>query len=325
MKYYLNACFAIAIGLFSASDVSVAADYPSRPVSVVVGFPAGQMIDLFSRVVAQGLSEELRSNFIVENRPGQGGSIALGQLKHDKPDGYTMAVAATAALAVNPHLYGNTLKYDPLVDFRYAAMLGQIPFVLVTHADSPFHSLRDVVKYAQENPGKLTYSSPGNGTLPHLGMLQLQKTLGIKLLHVPYKGSPRAVQDLAAGRIDIAFDTQALTQPLAEAGKLRMLAVTGAERLESLPQVPTMTESGAPGFTLTAWFTLALPKGASEHVVSVLNRAISNLMQKENFLTAIKRTGATPLVATPQEAEALVARDFSTWKGPVKEAAATVD
>ncbi|MFA5488247.1 MAG: tripartite tricarboxylate transporter substrate binding protein [Candidimonas sp.] len=325
MKNFLSACFAVAAGLFSITHAAAAADYPSKPVSIIVGFPAGQMIDLLSRVVAQGLSEETGSNFIVENRPGQGGSIALGQLKNEKPDGYAMAVAATAALAVNPHLYGETLKYDPSTDFRYAAMLGQIPFVLVTHAGSPFHSLQDVVKYARENPGKLSYSSPGNGTLPHLGMLRLQKKLGIDLLHVPYKGSPQAVQDLAAGRIDIAFDTQALTQPLAEAGKLRMLAVTGAERLESLPGIPTMMESGAVDFTLTAWFTLALPKGAPDDVVNTLGRAIKNLMQQDKTLEAVKKTGATPLIMTPQEAEALVARDFGTWGVLVKEAAATVD
>lgn len=325
MKNFLKACFAIAAGLLSVANASAASDYPSRPASIIVGFPAGQMIDLLSRVVAQGLSEELNANFVVENRPGQGGSIALGQLKNEKSDGYAMAVAATAALAVNPHLYGDTLRYDPLTDFRYAAMLGQIPFVLVTHAGSPFHTLQDVVKYARENPGKLSYSSPGNGTLPHLGMLRLQKLLNIDLLHVPYKGSPQAVQDLAAGRIDIAFDTQALTQPLVEAGKLRMLAVTGTERLEALPKVPTMMEAGASDFTLTAWFTLALPKGVPDHVVEVLNNAVGNLMRQEKTLDAVRKTGATPLVMTPQEAQALVARDFSTWEVFVKEAAATVD
>src|SRR5690625_1834791 len=188
---------AFTLGLIGFdSAITAAAEYPNKPIRLLVGFPAGQMTDLLTRAVADELSKLLNNPIYVENKPGQGGSIALSQLARSTPDGYTLMLSPPAGLVINPNIY-NSINYNTLEDFQPIAQVGEVPFVLIANNEMPFNTVQEFIDYAKERPGELAFISPGNGTLPHLGMVLFQKENNLSLVHVPYKGSPTAVADLA--------------------------------------------------------------------------------------------------------------------------------
>lgn len=314
---------ALGIGCLSP-QVALAEDYPAKSIKLSVGFPAGQMTDLLTRVLAERLSKSLGETVVVENKPGQGGSIALGQLARAKPDGYELMLSPTAALVINPALY-KSVSYNTLKEFSPIAKVAEVPFVLVANADMPFDDVQGLIEYARKNPGQLTFSSPGNGTLPHLGMALFQKQTGVSMTHIPYKGSPRAMIDLASGRVNIGFDTEVVTKPFVEGKKMKVLAVTGDERLDSMPDVPTVKESGVSNFELVAWFGIVAPKGTSQHVVSLINRKVKEAAQDEEFVSLLSTTGARPSASSPEEFAQLLASEHTKWEAIVKDSAATVD
>lgn len=299
-----------------------AVNYPAKPVKLSVGFPPGQMTDLLTRVLAERLSASLGETVVVENKPGQGGSIALGQLARARPDGYELALSPTAALVINPAVY-DSLPYDTLRDFTPIAKVAEVPFVLVASAAMPFDDVAGLIEYAKTHT--LTHTSPGNGTLPHLGMLLFQKKTGTELVHVPYKGSPRAMTDMAAGLVDVGFDTEVVTKPFVDSKKMKVLAVTGDERLASMPNVPTIRESGISDFNLVAWFGILAPKDTPSEIVMLLNEKIHDAAQDEKFIAAVASTGAKPSPSTPSEFGDLLASELAKWRSIVKESSATVD
>ena len=309
---------------FSLGTAVAKENYPSKPISMVVGFPAGQATDMMSRLVADAMAKELGQTIVVENKPGQATSIALNHLKDTPADGYSMMLATPAGVVINPHLYKD-MRYETMKDFDFVGTVAEMPFILTTHAESPFNSVAEFLQHAKENPGRVTFSSPGNGSLAHLGMMLLQKQTGVELTHVPYKGSPRAVQDLAAGRIDIGFDTPPLILPLAKAGKLRPLAATSAERIAELPELPTMMEAGVPDFTMTAWFIMVVPKGVDKAVIDKLNVTLRKILADEAFVERLANTGAVPRYSTPEDAAALIREDYAMWGELVKASSAQVD
>ncbi len=246
-----------ALSLATLCPLPVAAQGNKVP-RIVIGFPAGQGIDLVSRIVADAMREEVGETVIVENKPGQGGSIALGQVARATPDGATILISAMAALVVAPHLYKN-VTYDTSTSFAPVGRVVDMPMVLVVHPSLPVKTLPELIDYVKARPDKLSHSSSGNSTVSHIAMEELKHATGMKILHVPYQGSAAAMNDLIAGNVQIAMDTVAATQAHIKAGRLRLISAGGLERMPFFPDTPTIAEQGFPGFEANAWIGMLLP------------------------------------------------------------------
>src|SRR6201990_3352052 len=219
--------------------------YPSKPIRLVVGFPAGTATDLVARQVVEGIKRNTGWVMYVDNKPGQGGSIGARELVRSAPDGYTLLVTANGPLITNPNLYSN-VEYDTLRDFTPIGQIATLPYILVVNSSKPYNSVQDIVAAAKKAPGKLNFSSTGVGTTSHLIGSMFSKSTGVVATHVPYKGSAESMTGLLGGSIDFTFDTTVATTPLVKSGQLRALAVTSKQRLPALPDVPTLTETGTP-------------------------------------------------------------------------------
>ena len=296
-----------------------AADYPARPVKVVVAFTAGGTTDILARSMSQKLSERFRQTFIVENRPGGGGNIGTEYAARAAPDGYTLIVDSVGPIAVNPSLYKN-LNINPLTDLVPVVQMADVPNVMVVNPDVPAKTLEEFVAYAKAHPGKLNYSSTGIGTSSHLSGFMLGKRAGIETTHVPYKGAD-ALNDLLAGRVQFMFATIPSVIGQIHAGKLRAIAVSSAHRSRSLPDVPTVEERGYPGFEAGSWFGFFAPKGTPEPVVLALNRAVNEALP--SLEANMVREGADPVGGSPAQFAAFVQKEYEKWKTVVHESGAT--
>ncbi len=291
---------------------------------IIVGFPPGQATDLVARLLAERLGPALGETVIVENRPGQGGSVALAALAKSPPDGRTMVLAPLASMVVNPHLYKN-VGYDSLKDFEHVALVGDLPLVLVATPSVPVKSLPELIAYAKANPNKLAHPSSGNGTLSHLGMVDFERRAGITILHVPYLGSPAAMTDLMAGRVQVAFDTVAVTKPYIQSGKMRLLAVGYGTRLKEFPDTPTVAEQGFPGFSLSAWLGIVVPAGTPQERVEQLSAALVKIVQTPYIVDKYTKLGVLPRSMPADEFHAFVQSEYLRWGAIVKASGAKVD
>lgn len=316
VKWMGAALFAVAL--------SAQAVYPERPVKLMVGFPAGQATDTVARLLAEKLTLNLGQTVVVENKPGQGGSVALAQLAKAPADGYTMMITAAAAMVTNPHLYKN-VGYDPVRDFAPSAMLVELPLALVAHPSAPFNTVQELVAYAKANPGKLSYSSVGNGTMSHLAMERLKRETGTSLVHIPYQGSPRAVADLIAGSVLVGFDTLTVTLPQIEAKKLKPIAVATQRRVPSMAGVPTVIETGIADFTASPWLGVLFPKGTAPEVVNRMHTELMKVMEDPAVQKSMQGINAVPRTAGPQEFGKVIADDLQRWGRIVAESGARVD
>ena len=314
----------LIIFLFMALAASLAQAQGEKINKIIVGFPPGQATDQVARLLAQELSSELKESFIVENRPGQGGSVALATLARSKPDGSTMVLAALASLVVNPHLYKN-VGYATLGDFEPIALVADLPMLLVVNPKVPVHSYEELVSYAKNHPGELNYASSGNGTLSHLGMEELKRNTGMKIAHIPYSGSARSIADVVGGGVQVAIDTVAVTQAQIRAGKLRLLATTYSERLPAFPDTPTIAELGVSGFKLSAWLGLIAPKGTPPDRLAQLNKAVLKVVQSEAVRRQYATLGAVPRTMPTSIFRKFVAAEYERWGSGVRQAALTVD
>lgn len=298
--------------------------YPDRPVKLVVGFPAGQATDIVARMLADRLSQSMGQPFVVENRPGQGGSLGLAHLAKAPADGYTMVLAATASLVTNPHLY-KSVGYDSLTDFAPSGMVVEIPLALVAHPSAPFNDLAGMVAYAKAHPGKLDYSSVGNGTLSHLAMERLKREAGVSITHIPYQGSVRSIADLIAGNVMISFDTLTVTVPHIESKRLKLIAVASGKRVPQLPGAPTMIEAGMPGFVASPWLGLLFPKGTPQSIVMTMNAEVRKAMEDPGMQKSMQTIGALPRPNSPEEFTRLIQEDHARWGRLVRESGIRVD
>jgi tripartite-type tricarboxylate transporter receptor subunit TctC len=302
---------------------ALAQDWPSKPVRVVVGFTAGGTTDVLARNVSQQLSERLRQPFFIENKPGAGGNIGTEVVVHAAPDGYTVMVSSVGPIAVNPTLYPR-LPINPLVDLVPIVQIADVPNVLVVHPSVPAKSLSELVAHAKANPGSLNCSSTGIGTSSHLSCFLLGRRAGLEVTHVPYKGAD-ALRDLLTGRVQFMFATIPSVKQHIDAGALRALAVSSAARSRSLPDVPTVAESGYPGFEAGSWFGFFAPRGVPAEVVSTLNRHVNEILAVPAVDAAMVREGADPVGGTPQQFAQFVQREFEKWRTVVKESGATAE
>ena len=305
-----------------AAAVALAQPYPSRPVKIIVAFTAGGTSDIMARSLAQRLSERYGQSFVVENKPGAGGNIGTEMAVRSPPDGYTLIVNSVGPMAVNPTLY-KSLPYDPLTDLVPVAQISDVPNVLVVHPSIGVKTLEQFVAYAKANPGTLNYASTGIGTSSHLSGYMLASRAGFEATHVPYNGA-EALKDLQAGRIQFMFATIPSVIAHIKAGNLVALAVTSTARSRSLPEVPTVAESGFPGFQAGSWFGVFAPKGTPAAIIAELNRATNEFIAERQVQSRMIEEGADPAGGTPQQFGAFVRREFEKWRTVVRESGATV-
>lgn len=307
-----------------ASAAQAQPAYPDKPIRLVIPFPPGGGTDIMARLVAQKLTEAHKWTVVPENKAGAGGTVGISEAAKGKPDGYDMVMGQKDNLVIGPWLYKN-LPWNPVTDFSAVAHVAWSPVIIATSVDSRFKTLADVVEAARVSPGTITYGSPGNGTSIHLAGDQFEKAAGIKLSHIPYKGSNPAMMDTLAGNVDLLVSSVPSAMGQVKAGKLRPLAVTSAQRSSSLPDVPTVAESGFAGFDISTWYGLLMPAGAPEAVVSQVNQAVNALLATPELQDAIKAQGAEPLAMSVQDFSQLLADDYQAWEKIVRDAGIQIE
>lgn len=290
--------------------------YPAKPVTFVVPTAAGGTTDLSARMVAQALSPVLGQSVVVDNKGGGNGAIAAAIVKRAEADGYTLLMQYSGYHVISPHLM-KTPQWD-LKDFRPVANVISAPQIIVVRGDLPVKTLPELIAYAKANPGKLNYASSGNGSLQHVTGAMLEQQGGVKMVHVPYKGTGPALQDLLGGQVDLTFGTAPPFMPHIQAGKLRVLAVTGKERLPSLPDAPTTAEAGYPGVNATSWFALFAPTAVPQPVVDRLAADLKKVVEDPAFRKKAQEQGASADYQGPQQLAERVKADYANWAGVIK-------
>jgi tripartite-type tricarboxylate transporter receptor subunit TctC len=321
-----SACIRGALALLAltaAASTALAQAWPAKSVRVVVAFTAGGTTDILTRSVNQQLTEKLKQSFVVDNKPGAGGNLGTELVVRSAPDGYTLMVNSVGPIAVNPTLYSR-LPYNPLTDLVPIVQIADVPNVLVVNASLPIKTFDEFIAHAKANPGKLNYASTGTGTSSHLSGFVLGKRAAIDATHVPYKGAD-ALRDLLAGRVQFMFATIPSVMAHINSGGLRAIAVTSLKRSRSLPDVPTVAESGFPGFEAGSWFGYFAPKGTSPEVVASLNKAVNEIIAVPAMEAQLIKEGADPAGGTPQQFSQFVQREYEKWKAVVQESGAKAD
>jgi tripartite-type tricarboxylate transporter receptor subunit TctC len=318
----IAACMAaatLALGMGAAAQ-----DYPTKPIKIIVPFPPAGGTDVLSRSIAQSITNETKWIFVIDNRPGAGGNIGLDAVAKSAPDGYTIAMGQTANLAVNPALY-SAMPFDPLKDFAPIVLVSSQPLIVVVSATSPHKTLADLVDAAKKAPGRINMASASNGTIGHIAGEIFQRRAGIKMTHVPYKGAGPAVTDLIGGSVDCFFGNSQSVGGLLAAGRLRPLAVTSPKRMATLPNVPTVAESGYPGFEAATWSGLVAPAATPRAIVDRLNAAANSALKHKDLLDKLKEDGSVPLGGTPQQFADFIRSETVKWAAAVRDAGIKLD
>lgn len=297
--------------------------YPSKPVRLVVPFAPGGSSEIIARSLAARLSQTLGQQVFVENKPGGAGNIAMEEVKRASPDGHTLILGHVGTLAVNPAMFGTKLPYDPVQDFAPIALLASVPNVIAANPQLPVKTLADLVRLAKEKPGQLNYGTAGNGSAGHLAMEYFKLNAGIDIQHVPYRGTGPMVSDLLAGQTQLTFNGIPPIIGQIKTGKLRPIAVGSAQRVSSLPDVPTIAESGYPGFETSQWYGLLAPAGTPKPVIAKLNAEIAAALKSPETTRKITEDGGLVVGGTPEEFAALIAKEKERWGRVVKAARIT--
>ncbi|VTU28008.1 Argininosuccinate lyase [Variovorax sp. SRS16] len=306
---FLQAC-AAALCL-AVSSSGLAQGYPSKPVRLVVPFPAGGATDLFARTLGQKMSEKLGAQLIIDNKPGAGGAIGSDYAAKAQPDGYTLLLATSSTHSIGPSI--NKLPYDVVRDFTPIAHVGDAPSIMLVPNDSPAKTVREWIDYAKKNPGKLNYASSGNGTIVQLTAELFKSQAGVFVTHIPYKGTALAIPDLISGKVDVLFDSLPTGMPHVRNGRLRALGVTSLKRSPLAPELPPIADT-LPGFESNTWFGLYGPKGLPADVVTRVNTAANEALSDPEVRDKLARLGIEPATSTPAQLATLVAQDAAKWK-----------
>ena len=305
----LTATLALACLMLASLSGAHAQGYPSKPVRIIVPYPAGGGIDIMSRLIGQRLAQRLGQSVVVENKPGAGTLVAAETVARAAPDGHTLLVTTDATITINPHLYAK-LPYDPVKDFAPITQLVLLNQMLLANPQVPASNLKELIAYAKANPGKLNYASYGVGSQPHLAMEILKNQAGIDIVHVPYKGIPQAVPAAIAGEVQLTFSGAASSQAHIKAGRLKALAIGGTKRLGIVPDVPTFAEAGFPDVPANAWFGLFAPAGTPREVIATLHAEVTRILRDPDFLQKeILAKGYELVAGTPEEFAAFLVAD----------------
>jgi tripartite-type tricarboxylate transporter receptor subunit TctC len=318
MKSTWLAALVLSLGAFGAQ----AQTYPSKPVKIVVGFAPGGGSDFAARVIAQQLTERMKNQVIVENKPGAGSLIGAEYVIKSAPDGYTLLLTP-ASYTVNPSVY--KLSFDPLNDITPIAQISKGPYIVSVHPSVPAKTLKELVAYAKANPGKLSYASSGNGAHIHVATEYFLYTAGISIVHVPYKGTGPALNDTVGGQVQMIFGSVATALQYVKSGRLRPLAVTTPKRIAAAPDVPTVAESGYPGWEVTNWHGLVGPKGLPKEIVQRLNKEVNVAVHSPDMVKVLSGDGLEPAGGTPEDLAALLKAEVARWAQVVKRANIKLD
>jgi len=326
MKPRLNLVRLFALGMtgltWAGISDAAALDYPTRPVRWIVGYPAGGSTDIVARLVGQYLSEKLGQQFIIENKPGAGNNIATEAVIHAAPDGYTL-LFVNPANGINASLY-KKLSFNFVRDIAPVGGITRVPNVMEVNPNVPAKTVAEFIAYAKANPNKVNMASSGNGTSVHLSGELFMAMTGVKLTHVPYRGSAPALTDMIAGQVQVLFDNLPSSIQHVTGGKLRALAVTTDKRSDALPDVPTVAET-VPGYEASAWFGMGAPKGTPPEVIAVLNKTINEALADPNIKARLAEMGGMHMGGTPAEFGKIIADETEKWRKVVEFAGASVD
>jgi tripartite-type tricarboxylate transporter receptor subunit TctC len=328
MKSYRHVTFALWVGLLTAAIaplITAAADYPTKPIRLVVPSAPGGGTDIIGRLIAQGLGDSWHQTVVVDNRGGAGGVAGVTIVaRQSAPDGYTMLLGSVGHLSFLPAVRPN-LGYDAQKDLTPISLAAVQPFLVAASLSLPANSIKELVEQAKSRPGTIRYGSGGSGSASHLGIELMQLNAGFSMLHVPYKGSNPALTALMGGEVQIAIAGLQTVLPHAKAGRLKALAVTGAKRARIAPEVPTVAESGIPGYAFDVWYGLVFPGGTPRAIVQKTNAEVVKLLQHPEVSKRFASAGVEPQTSTPEAFTALMAREASTWGKVVKAANIRVD
>jgi tripartite-type tricarboxylate transporter receptor subunit TctC len=296
-----------------AGSVMAQSGFPDKPLHIIVPQPPGGGFDLVGRVLADKLAPIMRESFIVENKPGVGTVVGTDYVAKQAADGYTAVVGSISNIVMNPWLYKN-LPYDPIKDFVPVGLVTSYSYTLIGRKGLPFTDLKGLIKYAQENPGKLTYASGGNGTGQHVLAAALWKNAGVDCVHIPYKGAQAAYTDIIGGRVDLFFDLSPTAKPHIDSGSVVTFATSGATRNPNLPNVPTVIETGVSNIQLESWFGLFLPAKTPAAIVTKWQEAFSQVANQADVKDRFEKAGGKPIAPSPAEVKNMVQNDYNRWK-----------
>ena len=311
--------FCIALAAASAS-----AQYPNRPLRLIVPFPPGGAVDILGRAISLNARDIFGQNIVVDNRAGFGGAVGSEIAARSSPDGYTLLMASTSTISINPVLYSK-LAYHPTRDFTPVTLVAFVPHLVTASTAVPASNLKEFIAFAKAKPGQLQYGSAGSGTPHHIAMEMFKRMAGIDLLHVPYKGTAPAVLDLLSGRVNIMSAEVLALLPHVRAGKLRALGMATSTRNQIAPDIPTISEAGVPGFEVTGWYGVVAPAGTAREIVSLLSRGIAKSLSAPDMQQRLSDLGATPVGNTPDEFAAFIKREGAKWAKAVKDSGAKVE
>ncbi len=303
---------------FVCVPAATAADWPTRPVRLIVPFTPGGSTDILGREIAQKLQQALGQPFVVENRPGAGGSIGATAVANSAPDGYTLLMGHIGTLAINPSLYPK-LSYDPLTSFSPVALVARVPNVLVVNPAVPAKSVQELVALAKARPGALRYASGGNGSAAHIAMEYFKLRTQTDIGHIPYKGTSPAVTDVMGGQVEMIMTGVPAVMQQVKAGKLRALAVSSLKRVESMPDLPTIAASGVPDFEAVQWYGIVVPAHTPAAVVTLLNAEINRALSTPALKARLDAEGAEAAPGTPADFGALIVSEIARWKPVIEQ------
>jgi tripartite-type tricarboxylate transporter receptor subunit TctC len=316
-------CFCV---LFSSSSNGAAPveHYPNRPVRWIVPFAPSGPTDLMSRAVAEKLSQRLGQQFVVDNRPGAGGNIGAEVVSKSAPDGYTLMIGHVGTHAINVSLYPK-VGFDPVRDFTPITLIATLPLALVVHPSLPARNVKELIEYARTHPGALNFASAGNGGPTHLTGELFKSSAGIDIVHVPYKGNAAALLDLVAGRVQMMFSNMLTSMPHVRAGKLRAIAISSAKRSPQAPELPTVAESGLPGFSAVPWYGVLGPAALPRDIVARINSEIARALAQPDMQERFVAQGIDLQSSTPEQFGALIRSEVQKWRKVVRESGAKID
>lgn len=314
----------LVLALCAGIPVAAGAQYPDRPIRVVVPYTPGGAVDLLMRSLGQKLTEAWGQQIIVDNRPGAGGSIGAAIVAKARPDGYTLLLSTNSPLTTNPALYAN-VGYDPLVDFDPVIIAGGASLVVVVSAKTAVKSVSDLIELAKQNPRATFAATSGNGTTAHLALAQFNKMAGVGIVHVPYKGGVPSLMAAVAGEVQVTFSDLVPVLPLIRDGRIRAIASTGLRRAGMAPEIPTLNESGLAGFNIDVWLGMVAPKGTPKDIVLKVNREINRVIKEPQFAKQLLEMGIDPVGNTPEEFSEFLRQEIPRWKGFVAQAGIKIE
>ena len=315
----------VAMATLAFANVALAQKYPDKPVRLVVPVAPGGSLNQYTRLIAQRLTESLGQTVLVDNRPGANGIIGADIVAKAAPDGYTLLMGATPTLAINVTLYAGKMPYNPERDFTPITMVAKAPSVLAAHPSLAFKNIKELVAFAKAHPGKLNYASSGTGSGNHLMGEMLKTAAGIDLVHVPYNGGGPGLVALLAREVELMITPPPILIPMAKAGRVRLIAVSSARRSPAMPEVPTIAESGYPGFESTVWYCVVAPRGTPKAIITRLHSALTTVLASAEFRERLLADGATAETSTPEDLMAWIRSEIPKFAKVIKTSGAKAE